>query len=292
MIRARPASAAPASSCPDCLSWGSSYGSQSYCRACYDFTRRYPRGECAGCHRIIALKKGHCRLCWLQAGIAAAGRRRITPADFRPGGDQQLSFAGMNRIGHTGPAPATPMAGTSASRRPAQPPAPAAGTQLQLCVPGESRHFDKAHWVASNITGEALQQARHIAAELAGTSIAVILTGGLLRENSFSLVGPLAEETLRRLSADVFFLGVDGFDVHFGLTTPNLLEAKVNRVMVEVARRVVMVCDSSKFGRRSLCLIDPPSAIDEVITDSGIGKADVRALEKAGNKVTVVYARM
>ena len=100
--RTRPA---PASSCPDCLSWGSSYGSRSYCRACYDFTRRYHRGECAGCRRIIAVKKGHCRLCWLQAGIAAAGRRRITPADFRPGGDQQLSFAGMNRIGHAGPAP-------------------------------------------------------------------------------------------------------------------------------------------------------------------------------------------
>jgi hypothetical protein len=165
---ARPASGIPAASCPDCLSWGSTYGSRSYCRACYDFTRRYHRGECAGCRRIIALKKGHCRLCWLQAGIAAAGRRRITPADFRPGGDQQLSFAGMNRIGHTGAASATLVAGTLVAGRP-QPPAPAGGTQLQLCVPGESRHFDKAHWVASNIAGEALQQARHIAAGLAAT---------------------------------------------------------------------------------------------------------------------------
>jgi integrase len=158
---------APATSCPDCLSWGSSYGLRSYCRACYDFTRRYHRGECAGCARVIAVKKGHCRLCWLQAGIAAAGRRRITPADFRPGSDQQLSFAGMNRIGHAGPASAL-VAGTPAPGRP-QPAAPDAGTQLQLRIPGESRHFDARHWVASNITGEALQQARHIAAELAGT---------------------------------------------------------------------------------------------------------------------------
>jgi len=163
MTPARPAPGAAASSCPDCLSWGSSYGSQSYCRACYDFTRRYPRGECAGCHRIIALKKGHCRLCWLQAGIAAAGRRRIAPADFRPGSDQQLSFAGMSRLGHAGPRPAA-----RAATLP-QPPAPAGGTQLQLCIPGESRHFDKAHWVASSITGQALQQARRIAAELAAT---------------------------------------------------------------------------------------------------------------------------
>ena len=44
-----------------------------------------------------------------------------------------------------------------------------AATQLQLPIPGESLHFDKAHWVASAITGEALAQARHIAAELAAT---------------------------------------------------------------------------------------------------------------------------
>ena len=163
MRAARLVSGAPAASCPDCLSWGSTYGSQSYCRACYDFTRRYHRGQCAGCARIVALKKGHCWLCWLQAGIAAAGRRRITPADFRPGGDQQLSFAGMSRIGHARPMAASPVAGRS------QPPAPAAGTQLQLCAPGESRHFDKAHWAASKITGEALHRTRHIAAELAGT---------------------------------------------------------------------------------------------------------------------------
>src|SRR5437764_5914718 len=92
----------------------------------------------------------------------------------------------------------------------------------------------------------------NIAAELAGTAIEVILTGGMLRKNSFSLVGPIAEETLRRLTADILFLGVDGFDVHFGLSTPNLLEAKVNRVMVEIARRTVAVRDASTFGPRRL----------------------------------------
>src|SRR5205823_3749970 len=101
----------------------------------------------------------------------------------------------------------------------------------------------------------------NIAAELSGASVEVILTGGTLRKNSFSLVGPIAEETLRRLNADILFLGVDGFDVHYGLSTPNLLEAKVNRVMVEAAKRTVAVCDSSKFGRRSLSLIVPTSAL-------------------------------
>jgi DeoR family transcriptional regulator of aga operon len=128
----------------------------------------------------------------------------------------------------------------------------------------------------------------NIAAELAGARVEVILTGGTLRKNSFSLVGPIAEETLRRLNADILFLGVDGFDVHYGLSTPNLLEAKVNRVMAEVAKRTVAVCDSSKFGRRSLSLIVPPTALQEVITDRGIPKSDWRALKKAGIEVTLV----
>src|SRR5271169_3867015 len=128
----------------------------------------------------------------------------------------------------------------------------------------------------------------NIAVELSGTSVEVILTGGILRKNSFSLVGPIAEETLRRLNADLLFLGVDGFDVHYGLSTPNLLEAKVNRVMVEVAKRTIAVCDSSKFGRRSLSLIVPPLALQEVITDRGIPKSDLRVLKQAGIEVTLV----
>jgi hypothetical protein len=173
---------APASSCPDCLSWGATYGSQGYCRACYDFTRRYHRGECASCQQIIAVKKGHCRLCWMQAGITARGRR-ITPADFRPGSCQQLSFAGMSRLGHTAPRPADPAG-------PAQPPAPPGGMQLELPIPGESRLFDARHWVASKISSPALQRTRHIAAELAetrgwnprivtetGRALAVVLAG-------------------------------------------------------------------------------------------------------------------
>jgi DeoR family transcriptional regulator of aga operon len=101
-------------------------------------------------------------------------------------------------------------------------------------------------------------------------------------------VGPIAEETLRRLNADILFLGVDGFDVHTGLSTPNLLEAKVNRAMMDVARIVVAVCDSSKFGRRSLSLIAPPSAVHRIITDRLAPKNDIAQLRKAGIEILQV----
>lgn len=133
-----------------------------------------------------------------------------------------------------------------------------------------------------------ITNAMNIAAEVAGTNIEVILTGGVLRKNSFSLVGPVAEQSLRQLSADILFLGVDGFDTQLGIFTPNLFEAQVNRVMVEISRKTVAVCDSSKFGRRSLCNIMPATAVHHVITDKNIAKQELEALRDAGIKTTLV----
>ena len=133
-----------------------------------------------------------------------------------------------------------------------------------------------------------ITNAINIAAELAGTDIEVIVTGGMLRKNSFSLVGPVAEQAVRQLSADILFLGVDGFDTKLGLFTPNVFEAQVNRVMVQVSRKTVAVCDSSKFGRRSLCNIMPLTGVDTVITGKNISKQDLQALRDAGIKTTLV----
>ena len=133
-----------------------------------------------------------------------------------------------------------------------------------------------------------ITNAVNVATELAGAAPEVILTGGMLRKNSFSLVGPIAEETLHRLNADILFLGVDGFDVQYGLSTPNILEAKVNRAMIDIAKRVIAVCDSSKFGRSSLSSIVPLSNIHGVITDKQIPRQHLRALKKAGIETILV----
>lgn len=133
-----------------------------------------------------------------------------------------------------------------------------------------------------------ITNAMNIAAELAGTNFEVILTGGTLRKNSFSLVGPLAEDVLEEMHADILFLGVDGFDVELGVTTPNLLESRVNRAMVKAARRVVAVCDSTKFDRRSLSRIVAPSAIHQVITDKNVSSDIVEALRSQNVEVTLV----
>jgi len=130
-----------------------------------------------------------------------------------------------------------------------------------------------------------ITNAVNIAAELAGTDFEIILTGGTLRKNSFSLVGPLAEDVLGQVHADILFLGVDGFDADAGLTTPNLMEARVNRAMMNAATRIVAVCDSTKFRRRSLALIAPLKAIHTVITDDKLSDADAEMLTSLGIEV-------
>ena len=133
-----------------------------------------------------------------------------------------------------------------------------------------------------------ITNALNIAADLARGDFEIILIGGTLRKNSLSVVGPLAEDVLREMHADIVFLGVDGFDLKAGLTTPNILEARVNRAMIEAAEKVVAVCDSSKFNRRSLSLIVAASAINHVITDSKLPPEEVKAMRDAGIEVTVV----
>lgn len=130
-----------------------------------------------------------------------------------------------------------------------------------------------------------ITNAVNIAMELAGAEFEVILTGGSLRKNSFSLVGPLTEDMVQSIRADILFLGVDGFDVKAGVSTPNLLESRVNRAMVDAAARVVAVCDSTKFARRSLALIVPAAGINTVITDDQISAADLEELTRAGIEV-------
>lgn len=133
-----------------------------------------------------------------------------------------------------------------------------------------------------------ITNAVNIASELAASELTVMLTGGILREKSFSLVGPLAEESLRTITADKLFLGVDGIDFQYGLTTPNILEARVNNLMIKAAEEVIVLADSSKFGRRSLGVIDSLDSIDRIITDRNISESDLKRLSEIGIEVLVV----
>jgi len=119
-------------------------------------------------------------------------------------------------------------------------------------------------------------------------NIKVIMLGGMLRNNSLSLVGPIAENNIKNFNCDKLFMGIDGIDSKYGITTPNIEEAQLNRLMIEIAKEVIIVTDSSKFLRRSFAFIAPISKIDIIITDSKIPKDEHERLINAGVKVLIV----
>ena len=96
----------------------------------------------------------------------------------------------------------------------------------------------------------------------------VMLLGGLIRESSLSVVGPLAESNLKLFYCDKLFLGVDSFSVEAGLSTPSVEEASTNQVMISRAREVIAVFDSSKVNKRALAYIASVDKLDKIITDS------------------------
>lgn len=118
--------------------------------------------------------------------------------------------------------------------------------------------------------------------------VEVLMLGGLVRNNSASVVGPHAEQTLSHYSFRKLFLAGDGFDVRYGLTTTNALEAHLNQQMIASSQQTIVVVDSSKFGRRGLCLICGIEEINMVITDTGAPEAAVEYLEEHGVDVMLV----
>ncbi|QNM95716.1 DeoR family transcriptional regulator [Chitinimonas koreensis] len=128
----------------------------------------------------------------------------------------------------------------------------------------------------------------NIAWELANaSSVELMLTGGLLRRQALSIQGAQAEACLGAYNFDKLFLGVDGLDLQFGLTTHHEAEASLNHKMVERARKVIVLTDSSKFGRVSLHRIALLDRVHTVITDAGIGAEYREGLQRLGIELIV-----
>jgi DeoR/GlpR family transcriptional regulator of sugar metabolism len=137
-----------------------------------------------------------------------------------------------------------------------------------------------------NIT--VITYALNIASRLADVAnVSLVMVGGILRQVSSAFVGPHAEQVIRSMHADHCFLSTVGIDLEVGLTTLDIMEAQLNRLMIQAAREVTVLADSSKFGRRSLAVIAELTQVQRVITDSGVPAKTVEALRARGVEVIV-----
>lgn len=119
-------------------------------------------------------------------------------------------------------------------------------------------------------------------------NIEILQLGGYIRHSSVSVIGSYATQILENVSCSKLFLGVDGIDFDYGLSTTSLEEAQLNQKMLASAQRIIVLADSSKFGKKSFAKICDLSAISEIITDSGISALNIKKLEEKEIKVTIV----
>ena len=138
----------------------------------------------------------------------------------------------------------------------------------------------------TNIT--VITNAVNIATELLQSDIEVILTGGVLLKESSTLVGPLADIVLKKLTTSKLFIGVDGIDFTAGLTTPNILEANTSRIMMDISMETILLVDSSKFGRRSLGVISDINKIDKIITTKELTEKEINKFTNSEVEVIIV----
>lgn len=117
--------------------------------------------------------------------------------------------------------------------------------------------------------------------------VTIVVTGGTARRQSYELVGPLVTETIKKLTLDIAILGVDGLTAEFGATTIHPGEAEVSNRFAQVARRVIVVTDSSKLGKSTFARICALDQIDTLVTDAAVDPAFARELERASVEVIV-----
>jgi DeoR family transcriptional regulator, aga operon transcriptional repressor len=116
-------------------------------------------------------------------------------------------------------------------------------------------------------------------------NVQLVFLGGTLRRKNLSFYGTQTERALQDLHVDKLFLAADGFDIEKGLTTHFEPEALLNRMMCQAASEIIVVADSSKFGRICLHKILEPQRIAKLITDTGIPGTAREALTRIGVEV-------
>lgn len=116
-----------------------------------------------------------------------------------------------------------------------------------------------------------------------------ILLGGEIRFPKEALVGDLTVESLSHINADVLIMGCSGFSAEKGLSTGNIHEAKVNRLMIQNTKQlVVCVADYRKIGTNANFMVTDCDNIDVLITDVYCDPTAIKEIEARGVMVVQV----
>jgi len=100
--------------------------------------------------------------------------------------------------------------------------------------------------------------------------INIIVVGGMLRKSEQSMLGHITEKALKELRADKVIMGIQGIHLDYGLTNNYLPETTIDRNIINISEKVIIVADHTKFGQINSAFVADCSLVDTFVTDSGI----------------------
>ena len=106
-----------------------------------------------------------------------------------------------------------------------------------------------------------------VAEKLKDKHIRCYLTGGMSVENSYALVGSIAEQTVTDLYANVCFFSAQGIDEDGVISDQSEAESALRRLMIQNAQKQYFLFDGSKYHKRFAFKIGNARDITNVITD-------------------------
>lgn len=118
-------------------------------------------------------------------------------------------------------------------------------------------------------------------------NVEIIATGGTVRDGSFSTVGVVTEKVLNEIMVDKAFITTKGITSEWTVVDPNMYEGRVKEMYTRIARKKVLIADSSKFGVMGLYQFGSLKDFDMIITDSNISDSNLKALKKIDIKLEI-----
>ena len=130
--------------------------------------------------------------------------------------------------------------------------------------------------------------ALNVSTELANLSgITVVVLGGMMRHEELSLIGHIAEISLREVALDKVIIGIPAIDIEAGLTNDYLPEVLTDRTILDRAQEVILVADHTKCNRVASAFLAPLSKINTFITDDQTPTDFLEKVKAQGIKVIV-----
>ncbi|HZQ10281.1 MAG TPA: DeoR/GlpR family DNA-binding transcription regulator [Anaerolineae bacterium] len=119
-------------------------------------------------------------------------------------------------------------------------------------------------------------------------TITVLMPGGIVRREAFSLVGMWSADLIEQFNIGRAFMGARGFTLAEGLTDVNPDEVALKRAIVQIAKEVVALIDHTKWNQVALASFCSVEQLTTIISDKGAPREMVKAAKARGIQVVLV----